>query len=67
VGHSAGEERAGDLVDEDIDVRYLVRDRDTKYVTDFDEVFWSEGAQIRAPPDPECERLRRVFRENRQI
>jgi putative transposase len=41
---------AGDFVDEDIDVRFLIRDRDTKYVANFDEVFRSEDAQIRRTP-----------------
>jgi putative transposase len=41
---------AGDLADERIDVKFVVRDRDTKYVTAFDEVFRSEGAQILMTP-----------------
>jgi transposase InsO family protein len=41
---------AGDIVDEEIDVKFLVRDRDTKYVAGFDEVFRSEGAQILRTP-----------------
>jgi putative transposase len=41
---------AGDFLDEDIDVKFLVRDRDTKYVASFDEVFRSEGAQIVRTP-----------------
>jgi transposase InsO family protein len=40
----------GDIVDEDIEVRFLIRDRDTKYVAGFDEVFRSEGAQILRTP-----------------
>jgi hypothetical protein len=40
----------GDFVDEGIDVKFLVRDRDTKYVASFDEVFRSEGAQILRTP-----------------
>jgi putative transposase len=40
----------GDFVDEDIDVQFLVRDRDTKYVAGFDEVFRSEDAQILRTP-----------------
>ncbi len=41
---------AGYIADEDIDVKFLVRDRDTKYVAGFDEVFRSEGAQILRTP-----------------
>jgi hypothetical protein len=41
---------AGDIADTGIDVRFLVRDRDTKYVVNFDEVFRSEGAQILKTP-----------------
>ena len=41
---------AGDIVDERIDFRFLVRDRDAKYVASFDEVFRSEGAQILRTP-----------------
>ncbi len=41
---------AGDIADTEIDVRFLVRDRDTKYVASFDEVFRSEGAQILRTP-----------------
>jgi putative transposase len=41
---------AGDLADERIDVKFVVRDRDTKYVTAFDEVFRSEGAQFLMTP-----------------
>jgi transposase InsO family protein len=37
---------AGDIADTGIDVKFLVRDRDTKYVANFDAVFRSEGAQI---------------------
>ncbi len=40
----------GDIADAEIDVRFLVRDRDTKYVANFDEVFGSEGAQILQTP-----------------
>jgi len=40
----------GDIVDEDITAKFLVRDRDTKYVAGFDEVFRSEGAQILMTP-----------------
>jgi hypothetical protein len=40
----------GDIVDEGITVKFLVRDRDTKYVAAFDEVFRSEGAQILKTP-----------------
>jgi putative transposase len=41
---------AGDLADAVVDVKFLVRDRDTKYVASFDEVFRSEGAQILRTP-----------------
>jgi transposase InsO family protein len=36
----------GDIDDEGITAKFLVRDRDTKYVASFDEVFRNEGAQI---------------------
>jgi putative transposase len=41
---------AGDLVDSDLDLRHLVRDRDTKFTAGFDEVFRSEGAEIVRTP-----------------
>jgi len=41
---------AGDIADAGIDVEFLVRDRDTKYVANFDAVFRSEGAQILQTP-----------------
>jgi putative transposase len=41
---------AGDLVDEGLHLKFLVRDRDTKYVASFDEIFKSEGAQILRTP-----------------
>jgi putative transposase len=45
------------LADEDVRVRYLIRDRDNKFTRDFDEVFRSEGisvirAPVRAPRPP---------------
>ena len=40
----------GDIDDERITARFLVRDRDTKYVASFDEVFRSEGARILKTP-----------------
>jgi transposase InsO family protein len=39
-----------DIVDKEIDVKFLVRDRDTKYVASFDETFRSEGARILRTP-----------------
>jgi putative transposase len=39
-----------DLADTGIDIKFLVRDRDTKYVASFDAVFRSEGAQILQTP-----------------
>src|ERR1019366_2076059 len=39
-----------DLADAGFDPKFLVRDRDTKYVTSFDAVFRSEGAQILQTP-----------------
>jgi len=39
----------GDLVDEDIHVKFLLRDRDTKYVVGFDEVFRAEVPGSCAP------------------
>ncbi len=41
---------AGDIADAGIDLKFVVRDRDTKYVANFDEVFRSEGAQILKTP-----------------
>jgi putative transposase len=40
----------GDIADEGIHIKFLVRDRDTKYVANFDAVFLSEGAQILQTP-----------------
>jgi hypothetical protein len=39
-----------DLADADISARFLVRDRDTKFVASFDEVFGAEGTQILKTP-----------------
>jgi hypothetical protein len=33
-----------DTIDEGVEAKFLVRDRDTKYVAGFDEIFRSEGA-----------------------
>jgi putative transposase len=58
----------GDFVDKGIDVKFLIRDRDTKYVASFDEVFRSEGTDIlktpfRAPnANAHAERLVRTVR-----
>jgi putative transposase len=40
----------GDLADADITARFLVRDRDTKYVASFDDVLGAEGTQILKTP-----------------
>ncbi len=40
----------GDLNDSDIGAKFLVRDRDTKYVANFDEVFKVEGTEIVKTP-----------------
>ena len=40
----------GDLADADITARFLVRDRDTKYVASFDNVFKAEGAVLLKTP-----------------
>jgi putative transposase len=40
----------GDLADADITARLLVRDRDTKFVASFDEVFKAEGTEILKTP-----------------
>ena len=40
----------GDLADAGITAKFLVRDRDTKYVRSFDEVFKAEGAEILRTP-----------------
>jgi putative transposase len=39
-----------DLDDHGVTPRFLIRDRDTKYVGSFDEIFRSEGAQILQTP-----------------
>ena len=41
---------AGQLLDDEFKPRYLLRDRDTKYVGGFDEVFASGGADIVRTP-----------------
>ena len=41
---------AGQLLDDEFEPRYLLRDRDTKYVGGFDEVFASGGADILQTP-----------------
>src|ERR1035437_1840214 len=40
----------GDLTDADIAAKFLVRDRDTKYVASFDEVFKAEDTEILKTP-----------------
>ena len=40
----------GDLADKEITTRFLVRDRDTKYVASFDAVFKAEGTEILQTP-----------------
>jgi transposase InsO family protein len=40
----------GDMVDEEFDLKFLIRDRDTKYVASFDEVFRAEGVEILRTP-----------------
>ena len=40
----------GDLADGDVTTKFLLRDRDTKYVTSFDEVFRAEGTEIFKTP-----------------
>jgi transposase InsO family protein len=40
----------GDIVAEGIDVKFVLRDRDTKYVANFDTVFAGGGAQILKTP-----------------
>jgi len=40
----------GELADAGVEPRFLVRDRDTKYLASFDEVFRSEGAEILQTP-----------------
>jgi putative transposase len=41
---------AGDIVDDGIDVKFVLRDRDTKYVSSFDTVFAGGGAQVLRTP-----------------
>jgi len=58
----------GDLANADIDAKFLVRDRDTKYVASFDDVFKAEGTEILKTPfrNPNAtgfaERVVRTFR-----
>ena len=40
----------GDLEDEGVKVEFLIRDRDTKYVSNFDTVFAGAGAQVLRTP-----------------
>jgi putative transposase len=40
----------GDLADADMTAKFLVRDRDTKYVASFDEVFKADGTKILRTP-----------------
>jgi transposase InsO family protein len=40
----------GDLADAEITAKFLVRDRDTKYVASFDEVFKADGTEILRTP-----------------
>ncbi len=40
----------GDLEDEDVEVKFLLRDRDTKYASSFDTVFTVEGARVLRTP-----------------
>ena len=40
----------GDIVGQGVTAKFLVRDRDGKYVAGFDEVFRTEGAQILRTP-----------------
>ena len=60
---------SGDFADEGLHPRFLVRDRDTKYVVDFDEVFRSEGAEILLTPfrTPERECLCGALRQDRPL
>jgi len=37
---------SGDLADAGLEARFVLRDRDTKYVAGFDEVFRAQGARI---------------------
>ena len=60
---------ASELDDEGVQVKFLLRDRDTKYVVGFDEVFRSEGCSdpADAVSDPERQRPCRTIGTNRQI
>jgi hypothetical protein len=48
-----------DLDDRPTAIRFLIRDRDTKFVGPFDEVFRSEGARVILTPSraPQCQRV----------
>ncbi len=39
-----------DIIDAGFEIKFLVRDRDTKHVAGFDEVLRSEGARILGTP-----------------
>jgi hypothetical protein len=53
----------GDLAETSRQVKFLIRDRDTKFTARFDEVFRSEGAEvIKAPvPSPQANALAERF------
>jgi putative transposase len=59
----------GELEDEGVEVKFLLRDRDTKYVSGFDSVFTGEGAQVLRTPfrtpnaNAHAERFVRTIRE----
>jgi len=40
----------GDIDDEGIEMKFLLRDRDTKYIASFDTVFTGDGAQVLRTP-----------------
>lgn len=56
----------GVLEDEGVEVKFLLRDRDTKYVSSFDTVFTGGGARVLCTPlrTPNGQRPRRAPRQN---
>src|SRR5947209_5510799 len=50
VGHPAGQEPLDGVDDRSRSVRFLIRDRDSKFSSSFDEVFRSGGTRVIVTP-----------------